>query len=66
MTMFVGDATVAVVKDQIGPGVEPLLFLATICQKYVVPPLSPLAEYDAAACPVDTCGGGLLVPNFTS
>jgi len=66
MTMFVGVAAAVVVNAHVGPGVDPPPFRAMICQKYVVPAVSPDTEYDADVCPVDTCGGGLFVPNFTS
>ena len=66
MTMFVGVAAAVVVNAHVGPAVDPPLFLAMICQKYVVPGVKPEAEYDADVCPVDTWGGGLFVPNFTS
>ena len=65
MTMFVGVMDAAVVNDQTGPTLEPLPLIATICQKYVVLPVRAVGEYDAAACPVDTVGGGLLVPKLT-
>ena len=55
-----------VVNDQIAPAVDPLLFFPTTCQKYVLLLASVDGVYDALACPVETCGGGLLVPNFTS
>src|SRR5258706_9650832 len=61
-----GRGAAAVVNDQTGPVVAPLLLCATICQKYCLLVRSVPGEYDAAACPVDTCGGGLVVPNLTS
>jgi hypothetical protein len=64
--MFVGETDGVVVNDQTGPAVDPLLFFATTCQKYTVPFVSPVAAYEALAWPVDTCGGGFVVPNFTS
>jgi hypothetical protein len=63
--MFIGEMDAAVVNDQTGLGVEPLLLTATICQKYVVLPASADGEYDAADCPVDTVGGGFVVPKLT-
>ena len=66
MTMLSVTAAAAVVNDHTGPAVVPAPLCATICQKYVVLLVSDGAEYDAAPCPVVTCGGGLLVPNFTS
>ncbi len=66
MTMFAGVADAPVVNDQTGPVVPPMELCATICQKYCVLFWSVPGEYDACACPVDTCGGGLAVPNFTS
>lgn len=56
----------AVVNDHTGPDVDPELLRATICQKYVVLAVRADGAYDAAACPVDTVGGGLVVPNATS
>ena len=61
-----GGAPPTVVNDHTGPDVEPELLRATICQKYVVLFVSAGGVYDAAACPVETVGGGLLVPNATS
>ena len=61
-----GGPPARVVNAQIGPAVDPLLFFATICQKYVVLFASVDGVYDALDWPVDTCGGGLFVPNFTS
>ena len=55
-----------VVNDQTAPDVEPELLRETICQKYVVLAVSADGVYDAAACPVETVGGGLVVPNATS
>src|SRR3954466_14063982 len=55
-----------VVKLHTGPVVAPTELRATICRKYVVPLVSAPGEYDAAACPADTCAGGLLVPKLTS
>jgi len=61
-----GGGAAAVVNDQTAPVVEPASFLATTCQKYVVPAARFPGAYDAAAWPVETCGGGLLVPKLTS
>jgi hypothetical protein len=62
----IGGAPLAVVNDQTGPVVDPEALRATICQKYVVLAVSAGGAYDAAACPLDTVGGGLPVPNATS
>jgi hypothetical protein len=59
-------AAAAVVYDQTGPDVVPLLLCATICQKYCVPAAVVDGVYEPDACPVVTCGGGFAVPNFTS
>src|SRR5689334_18365051 len=66
MTTFAGVLDAPVVNDQIGPVEVPVLLWATICQKYCWLFCSVPGEYDAAACAVDTCGGGLAVPNLTS
>src|SRR5215831_1296357 len=66
MTMFDGVLDAPVVNDQTGPVAVPVALCATICQKYCVLFWSVPGEYDAWACAVDTCGGGLAVPNFTS
>ena len=61
-----GGPAARVVNDQIGLAVEPAPFFATTCQKSVRLLASVGGVYDVLDCPVDTCGGGLLVPNFTS
>src|SRR5580765_7813679 len=66
MTMLAGEADAPVVNDHTGPVVAPTLLCATICQKYCLLLSKVPGEYDAAACPVVTCGGGLTVPNLTS
>ena len=59
-------AAPAVVNDHTGPEVDPELLRAVICQKYVVLFVRAGVLYDAAPCPAETVGGGLLVPNATS
>ena len=61
-----GCGALAVLNAHTGPDVDPELLRATICQKYVVPAVSADGAYDAPACPVETVGGGLVVPNATS
>src|SRR5256885_9411380 len=61
-----GRPDAAVVNDQIGPAVDPAVFVATICQKYVVLPVSVDGAYEADDCALDTLGGGFAVPNLTS
>src|SRR5262249_22280846 len=66
MTTFAGVLDAPVVNDQIEPVAAPALLCATICQKYCWLFCRVPGRYDAEACPVDTCGGGLAVPNLTS
>jgi hypothetical protein len=54
-----------VLNDQIGPAVDPFVFVATICQKYVVPPFSA-AQYQESGVLATTVGGGFVVPSRTS
>src|SRR5216684_2092429 len=55
----------AVVNDQTGPAVDPPLFVATTCQKYVMAKARAGGLYEAAVSPVAATGGGLAVPKFT-
>jgi hypothetical protein len=55
-----------VVKVQIGPAVVPLLFFATICQEYVVPPASPGDQYHQSLVFDTIVGGGFVVPSRIS
>ena len=61
-----GWAVGSVVNDQMGPAVVPLLFDATICQKYIVPEFSRGVAYQYSVVFDATVGGGLVVPNRTS
>ena len=61
-----GPAVGSVVNDQIGPAVVPLLFAATICQKYVEPGFSRGVAYQYSVMLDATVGGGLVVPNRIS
>src|SRR4051812_23938898 len=57
----------AVVNDQTGPVVLPVLFFATTCQKYVVFAKSEAGAYEDDVWPDATCcDGGFAVPNRTS
>ena len=62
----VDGGAVIVVNDQTAPLVAPLVLCATTCQKYVVPLVSVPVAYDALDRPVETSGGGLVVPKLTS
>ena len=53
-------------NDQTGPGMLPLLFFATICQKYVVLLASVVDGLNDVDVWVTTNGGGLTVPKRTS
>ena len=54
------------VKDQTAPVDVPAELCATICQKYCWLDDSEPGTYEADAWPVVTCGGGFVMPNFTS
>jgi len=57
------DRVAAVVNDHTGPVVEPAVFVATICQKYVLL-VASVGKYAALVNPVATCGGGFVVPKY--
>src|SRR5919201_484784 len=64
--VVVGTGAPAVVNDHTGPVVVPVLFFATICQKYLVPPTNDGGAYQKSVVFDTTVGGGFETPTRIS